>query len=60
MSFLLFFYRYSSVAEHPFLDIFYKTEPPTVTVGESRKKLVLDPRVDAVPPPDMIAWYVVL
>ncbi|XP_047440846.1 vascular endothelial growth factor receptor kdr-like [Mugil cephalus] len=45
------------VYEHPFLDVYYKHEPPKVTVNGTRKKLVLDPKVDAVPPPDIVAWY---
>ncbi|XP_035505934.2 vascular endothelial growth factor receptor kdr-like [Scophthalmus maximus] len=46
------------VYEHPFLNISYKHErPSTVTVKEGRKKHVFEPKVNALPPPDMIAWY---
>ncbi|XP_041653989.1 vascular endothelial growth factor receptor kdr-like [Cheilinus undulatus] len=46
------------VYEHPFLNISYRHERPnTVVVKEGRKKLVLEPKVNALPPPDMLAWY---
>ncbi|XP_034739534.1 vascular endothelial growth factor receptor kdr-like isoform X1 [Etheostoma cragini] len=46
------------VYEHPFLNVSYKHErPSTVTAKEGRKKLVFEPKVNALPPPDMIVWY---
>ncbi|XP_035525018.1 vascular endothelial growth factor receptor kdr-like [Morone saxatilis] len=46
------------VFEHPFLNVSYKHErPSTVTVKEGRKKFVFDPKVNALPPVDMLAWY---
>uniref|UniRef100_A0A1A8CTU0 receptor protein-tyrosine kinase n=2 Tax=Nothobranchius kadleci TaxID=1051664 RepID=A0A1A8CTU0_NOTKA len=44
-----------TVYEHPFLHISNKRD--TVTVVEGRKRLVLEPRVNALPQPDIIAWY---
>ncbi|XP_008302028.1 vascular endothelial growth factor receptor kdr-like isoform X2 [Stegastes partitus] len=47
-----------TVFEHPFLNVSYRHErPSTVIVNEGRKKFVFDPKVNALPPPDMIAWY---
>ncbi|XP_031159144.1 vascular endothelial growth factor receptor kdr-like isoform X1 [Sander lucioperca] len=46
------------VYEHPYLNVSYKYDrPSTVTVKEGRKKLVFEPKVNALPPPDMVAWY---
>ncbi|KAM6999689.1 vascular endothelial growth factor receptor kdr-like [Tautogolabrus adspersus] len=46
------------VYEHPFLNISYRHERPSiVVVKEGRKKLVFEPKVNALPPPDMLAWY---
>uniref|UniRef100_A0A3Q3JFP0 receptor protein-tyrosine kinase n=1 Tax=Monopterus albus TaxID=43700 RepID=A0A3Q3JFP0_MONAL len=46
------------VYEHPFLNVSYRHErPSTVTVKEGRKKIVFEPKVNALPPPDMVAWY---
>ncbi|XP_018515715.1 vascular endothelial growth factor receptor kdr-like [Lates calcarifer] len=46
------------VFEHPFLNVSYRHErPSTVTVKEGRKKLVFEPKVNALPPPDMVAWF---
>lgn len=42
----------------PFLNVSYKHErPSTVTVIEGRKKLVFEPKVNALPPPDITVWY---
>ena len=50
-----------SVAEHPFLNISYKnSRRGRVEVNEGRRKIVLDPKVNALPQPDMVAWYVML
>ncbi|CAJ1058791.1 vascular endothelial growth factor receptor kdr-like isoform X1 [Xyrichtys novacula] len=47
-----------TVYERPFLNISYKHEKhKKVVVKEGRKKLVFEPKVTALPPPDMIAWY---
>lgn len=46
------------VFEHPFLNVSYKHDRPSkVTVKEGKKKLVFDPKVNALPSPDMVAWY---
>ncbi|XP_020491449.2 vascular endothelial growth factor receptor kdr-like [Labrus bergylta] len=46
------------VYEHPFLNISYRHErPSTVVVKEGRKRLVFEPKVNALPTPDMLAWY---
>ncbi|XP_061541991.1 vascular endothelial growth factor receptor kdr-like isoform X1 [Phycodurus eques] len=45
-----------SVYEHPFLNISYRHQG-TVVVKEGRKRLVFEPKVNALPPPDMLAWY---
>ncbi|XP_070769236.1 vascular endothelial growth factor receptor kdr-like [Enoplosus armatus] len=46
------------VYEHPFLNVSYRHEKhSTVTVKEGRKKLVFEPKVNALPPADMLAWY---
>lgn len=53
------FYQYMSVAEHPFLNVSYKHERPgTVVVNEGRKRIVLEPKVNAVPQPDVTLWCV--
>ncbi|KAF3838574.1 hypothetical protein F7725_010342 [Dissostichus mawsoni] len=45
------------VIEHPYLNISYKHERhSTIRVKEGRKRLVFDPKVQALPPPDMVAW----
>ncbi|XP_060904331.1 vascular endothelial growth factor receptor kdr-like [Labrus mixtus] len=46
------------VYEHPFLNISYRHErPSTVVAKEGRKRLVFEPKVNALPTPDMLAWY---
>ncbi|XP_054647687.1 vascular endothelial growth factor receptor kdr-like [Dunckerocampus dactyliophorus] len=46
------------VYEHPFINISYKHERHgTVVVKEGRKKLVFEPKVNALPPPDVMTWY---
>ncbi|XP_059202072.1 vascular endothelial growth factor receptor kdr-like [Centropristis striata] len=46
------------VYEHPFLNVSYRHERhSTVTFKGGRKRLVFEPKVNALPPPDMIAWY---
>lgn len=43
--------------EHPFLNVSYKhPRLSTVIVIEGKKKFVFEPKVTAVPPPDLIAW----
>ncbi|XP_005467522.1 vascular endothelial growth factor receptor kdr-like [Oreochromis niloticus] len=44
------------VYEHPFLNISSKNGQHR-TVAEGVRKIVFEPRVIALPPPDMIAWY---
>lgn len=47
------------VYEHPFINIFYKNNKNNgvVIVREGTKKVVLEPKVSALPLPDMITWY---
>ncbi|XP_030594896.1 vascular endothelial growth factor receptor kdr-like [Archocentrus centrarchus] len=46
------------VYEHPFLNISYKNERrSTVEVLEGERKVVFDPKVNALPPPDVMEWY---
>lgn len=46
------------VFEHPFLNVSYRNERrSTVTVKEGAKRLVFEPKVNALPPPDIFAWY---
>lgn len=46
------------VFEHPFLNISYKHERPSaVIVKEGKKKFIFEPKVNALPPPDMLTWY---
>ncbi|XP_028315257.1 vascular endothelial growth factor receptor kdr-like isoform X3 [Gouania willdenowi] len=46
------------VFEHPFLNISYRPDRTSmVTVNEGRKNIVFEPKVNALPTPDMIAWY---
>ncbi|MEQ2180641.1 hypothetical protein GOODEAATRI_003264, partial [Goodea atripinnis] len=46
------------VYEHPFLNISYKqNHRGVIVVSEGTKKLVLEPRVNAMPLPDVIGWY---
>uniref|UniRef100_A0A3P9NVF7 receptor protein-tyrosine kinase n=1 Tax=Poecilia reticulata TaxID=8081 RepID=A0A3P9NVF7_POERE len=47
-----------TVYEHQFLNISHKhSNSGLVIVREDTKKVVLDPRVKALPPPDVILWY---
>nr|XP_057909086.1 vascular endothelial growth factor receptor kdr-like [Doryrhamphus excisus]XP_057909093.1 vascular endothelial growth factor receptor kdr-like [Doryrhamphus excisus] len=46
-----------TVYEHPFINISYKHERHgRVVVKEGRKKLVFEPRVNALPQPDVMTW----
>ncbi|KAM3612979.1 uncharacterized protein V6R79_018245 [Siganus canaliculatus] len=46
------------VFEHPFLNVSYKhSRPATVRAKDGQKRLVLDPKVNALPPPDSVTWY---
>ncbi|XP_026213474.1 vascular endothelial growth factor receptor kdr-like isoform X2 [Anabas testudineus] len=46
------------VYEHPFLNVSYGHDrSSTVSVKEGDRKVVFEPRVNALPPPDMLAWY---
>ncbi|XP_051810886.1 vascular endothelial growth factor receptor kdr-like isoform X2 [Acanthochromis polyacanthus] len=46
------------VFEHPYLNVSYRHEQQsTMVVNEGRKKLVFEPKVNALPAPDQIAWY---
>ncbi|XP_019726842.1 vascular endothelial growth factor receptor kdr-like isoform X1 [Hippocampus comes] len=44
------------VYEHPFLNISHR-HLATVVVREGRKRLVFDPKVNALPLPDTLTWY---
>ncbi|XP_012717253.3 vascular endothelial growth factor receptor kdr-like isoform X1 [Fundulus heteroclitus] len=47
-----------TVYEHPFLNLSYKQDHKgVVVVRENTRKLVLNPKVSALPPPDAISWY---
>lgn len=44
-------------AEHPFLNVSYRNERSSaVVVTEGRKRLVFEPKVNAVPRADLTAW----
>lgn len=47
------------VSEHPFLNISYRHQS-TVVVREGRKRLVFEPKVNALPLPDTLTWQVVV
>lgn len=48
---------YIFLAEHPFLNISYKNEhASTVVVTEGNKRLVFEPKVNAVPRADLTTW----
>lgn len=56
---LNFIWFKSFVLEHPFLNITYKNERlSTVTVKEGRKKVVFEPKVNALPPAVVLGWWV--
>lgn len=47
----------SFIPEHPYLNLSYKNEHlTTVTVKEGRKKVVFEPRVNALPPAVVLGW----
>ncbi|XP_011608763.2 vascular endothelial growth factor receptor kdr-like isoform X1 [Takifugu rubripes] len=47
-----------TVLEHPYLNLSYTNEHlTTVTVKEGRKKVVFEPRIDAMPPAVVLGWY---
>ncbi|XP_061581509.1 vascular endothelial growth factor receptor kdr-like isoform X2 [Cololabis saira] len=46
------------VYEHPFINISYKNERSVkVKASEGMKRVVFEPKVNALPQPDMIDWY---
>lgn len=45
----------SFTPEHPYLNLSYKNEH-LVTVKEGRKKVVFEPRVNALPPAVVLGW----
>ncbi|XP_040903895.1 vascular endothelial growth factor receptor kdr-like [Toxotes jaculatrix] len=45
-----------NVYKHPFLTISYKSKK-AVTVREGGESVVFEPKVNALPPPDTLAWY---
>ncbi|XP_061690648.1 vascular endothelial growth factor receptor kdr-like isoform X2 [Syngnathoides biaculeatus] len=45
-----------NVYEHPFVNISHRHKA-TVVVKEGRKRVVFEPKINALPPPDMSAWY---
>ncbi|XP_056131133.1 vascular endothelial growth factor receptor kdr-like isoform X2 [Lampris incognitus] len=46
------------VFEHPFLNVSYKNERSRlVTVNEGKKRVVFEPKINAVPPADTMTWY---
>ncbi|KAM9835152.1 vascular endothelial growth factor receptor kdr-like [Syngnathus typhle] len=44
------------VYEHPFLNVSYKHQS-TMVVKEGMKRLVFEPKVNALPPPNMLTWH---
>lgn len=47
----------SFVLEHPFLNVTHKNERlSTVTVKEGQKKVVFEPKVNALPPAVVLGW----
>lgn len=47
----------SFVLEHPFLNVTYKNERlSTVTVKEGRKRVVFEPKVNALPQAAVLGW----
>lgn len=47
----------SFTPEHPYLNLSYKNEHlTTVTVKEGRRKVVFEPRVNALPPAVVLGW----
>ncbi|KAM6923554.1 vascular endothelial growth factor receptor kdr-like [Xenentodon cancila] len=47
-----------TIYAHPFLHISYKNDRPgSVKIKEGVKRVVFEPKVKALPKPDMIAWY---
>lgn len=48
---------HSFIPEHPYLNLSYTNEHlTTVTVKEGRKKVVFEPRIDAMPPAVVLGW----
>uniref|UniRef100_A0A667YK12 receptor protein-tyrosine kinase n=1 Tax=Myripristis murdjan TaxID=586833 RepID=A0A667YK12_9TELE len=46
------------IVKHPFLNVSYKSDNSgKIVVLEGRKKLVLEPSVNALPEPNTVAWY---
>ncbi|XP_068181455.1 vascular endothelial growth factor receptor kdr-like isoform X2 [Antennarius striatus] len=51
-------YAKVTVYGHPFLNVSYRHDrPSTVTVKEGRQRILFEPKVNALPPVDVIAWY---
>nr|XP_046151391.1 vascular endothelial growth factor receptor kdr-like [Oncorhynchus gorbuscha] len=47
-----------TIYEHPYLNVSYKNEwARRVVYTEGRNKLMFEPKVNALPPTDTIAWY---
>jgi hypothetical protein len=45
------------ISEHPYLNVSYKNEwARRVVYTEGRNKLMFEPKVNALPPTDTIAW----
>lgn len=54
-------YVYIFLAEHPFLNVSYRNErASTVVVPEGRKRLVFEPKVNALPRAELTAWYEII
>ncbi|KAK2848976.1 hypothetical protein Q5P01_008810 [Channa striata] len=45
------------VYEHPFLEISSKRNKSSFVVPEGKKKFVIELKVNALPPPDVLTWY---
>uniref|UniRef100_A0A674BJD2 receptor protein-tyrosine kinase n=1 Tax=Salmo trutta TaxID=8032 RepID=A0A674BJD2_SALTR len=46
------------ISEHPYLNVSYKNEQERIVVyTEGRNKLMFEPKVNALPPPNTMTWY---
>ncbi|XP_029626899.1 vascular endothelial growth factor receptor kdr-like [Salmo trutta] len=47
-----------TIYEHPYLNVSYKNEQERIVVyTEGRNKLMFEPKVNALPPPNTMTWY---
>uniref|UniRef100_A0A8C8FB53 receptor protein-tyrosine kinase n=1 Tax=Oncorhynchus tshawytscha TaxID=74940 RepID=A0A8C8FB53_ONCTS len=56
--FMLSLLVFCVISEHPYLNVSYKNERARrVVYTEGRNKLMFEPKVNALPPPDTMTWY---